>query len=136
MAFVLDASVTACWAFRDENHPRATSAFSRIQTEEAIVPSLWWFEIRNTMITAERRKRMGESDTASFLRYLSQFPVRTDLTPDGVQVLRLARAHQLSVYDVSYLELALREGVALATLDAKLAVAARAEGVTLIGEPS
>ncbi len=45
MPFVLDASITACWAFQDESHPDADMAFIRIRTDEAFVPSLWWFEV-------------------------------------------------------------------------------------------
>lgn len=132
MPFVLDASVTACWAFNDEKHSHADTAFALIQRDEAVVPSLWWFEIRNMLVIGERRKRIAESDTAAFLRYLSLFSVRTDKLPDEAQVLRLARVHRLSVYDACYLELAQREGIPLATLDAELSSAARAERVPLI----
>ena len=52
--FVLDASVAACWAFDDEDHPVAALARERIRTDEARVPSLWWFEVRNTLIVNER----------------------------------------------------------------------------------
>jgi predicted nucleic acid-binding protein len=132
MPFVLDASVAACWAFQDERHPRADAAFVRIRTEEAVVPSLWWYEIRNILVVNERRKRITEPDTSGFLRDLSRLPIRVDHSPHGGGVLRLARTHQLSVYDASYLELAIREAMPLATLDAKLAAAALAEGTKLI----
>jgi predicted nucleic acid-binding protein len=134
MPFVLDASVTACWAFSDENHGHADLAFARIRMEEALVPVLWWFEVRNILIVNERRKRIREADTASFLRALSSLRIRTDHIPDEGTVLSLARRHRLSVYDAAYLELAQREAVPLATLDTDLASAARAERVALIGE--
>ncbi len=127
MAFVLDASIAACWAFQDEHHPHADLAFTRIRTEEAFVPSLWWFEIRNILVVNERRKRITEPGTSRFLRDLSRLRIRVDRSPDEAGVLRLARTHRLSVYDASYLELALREAIPLATLDADLAAAARAE---------
>jgi predicted nucleic acid-binding protein len=129
MAFVLDASVAACWAFQDEDHPDASLAFLRIRTEEAVVPSLWWFEVRNILIVNERRRRIAESDTAAFLLCLSRLRIRVDRVPDEGAVLRLARAHRLSVYDAAYLELAQREGLPLATLDADLRTAAAGEGV-------
>ena len=132
MAFVLDASVTACWAFQDEDHPAASLAFLRIRTEEAVVPSLWWFEVRNILIVNERRRRIAESDTAAFLLNLSRLRIRVDRVPDEGAVLRLARAHRLSVYDAAYLELAQREGLPLATLDADLRTAAAGEGVALL----
>jgi predicted nucleic acid-binding protein len=131
MSFVLDTSVPACWAFQDEQDRRAESAFTRIRTEEAVVPSLWWFEIRNILVANERRKRITESDTGVFLRDLAALRIRVDREPVESVVMRLARSHRLSVYDAAYLELALREAIPLATLDAALADAARAEGCRL-----
>lgn len=132
MPFVLDASVPACWALQDEEDPRADKAFARIKTDEAVVPSLWWFEIRNILVVNERRKRITQSDTGVFLRDLAALRVRVDWEPQESVVLRLARNHHLSVYDASYLELALREAIPLATLDAQLTAAARAERSGLI----
>ena len=132
MPFVLDASIVACWAFQDKDHARADLAFARIRTDEAIVPSLWWFEVRNLLVVNERRKRLTELDTDNFLRQISRLVLRIDRAPDEADVLRLARTRRLTVYDASYLELAQRESVPLATLDAHLARAARAESVLLI----
>jgi len=132
MAFVLDASVTACWAFDDEDHPGASLAFDRMRAEEGVVPGLWWLEVRNILIVNERRRRITESDTAAFLLSLSRLRIRVDRVPDENGVLRLARAHRLSVYDAAYLELAQREGLPLATLDADLRKAAAGEGVALV----
>ena len=132
MAFVLDASITACWAFDDEDHPDASLAFDRMRAEEGVVPCLWWFEVRNILILKERRRRITEADTASFLLNVSLLRLRVDRSPDENAVLRLARAHRLSVYDAAYLELAQREGLPLATLDADLRRAAAREGVALI----
>ena len=133
MPFVLDASIVACWAFADEDHAVADLALEHMRTDEAIVPSLWWFEIRNILIVAERRKRLTEADTAAFLRRLGRLRVTVDRSPEETDVLTLARRHGLSVYDASYLELARRDGAPLATLDKKLAAAASADGVVLFG---
>jgi predicted nucleic acid-binding protein len=132
MAFVLDASIAACWAFQDESHPDADLAFARIRTEEAVVPSLWWFEVRNILIVNERRRRISESATAAFLRDLSRLRIRIDSGPQESAILRLARLHRLSVYDAAYLEVAQRERLPLATLDKTLSAAARVEGVESI----
>lgn len=59
-------------------------------------------------------------------------PVARALGP----VLALARAHRLSAYDAAYLELAIREGLPLATRDAALRSAAADVGVALVGEAS
>ena len=135
MPFVLDASVAACWAFEDEDHPVAALALERVRTDEARMPSLWWFEVRNTLIVNERRGRLTESDTAAFLRGLARLGVTVDRSPDEADVLMLARRRGLTVYDAAYLELARRERLPLATLDAALAKAARAERAPLLGEP-
>jgi predicted nucleic acid-binding protein len=134
MAFVLDASITACWAFQDEDHPDAGLAFHRMRAEEAVVPCLWWFEVRNILVVNERRRRIAESDTAAFLLNLARLRVRLDRVPEEDAVLRLARTHRLSVYDAAYLELARREGLPLATLDADLRRAAAKEGVALLSQ--
>jgi predicted nucleic acid-binding protein len=107
-----------------------------MKTEEAVVPSLWWFEIRNILVVNERRKRITESDTGVFLRDLAGLRIRIDREPQEGAVLRLARTHRLSVYDASYLELALRETIPLATLDDELAAAAVVERVGLVGATS
>ena len=76
MPFVLDTSIAACWAFDDEDHPAAALAWERVRTDEARVPSLWWFEVRNMLIVNERRGRLTESDTAAFfLRGLARLGV-------------------------------------------------------------
>jgi predicted nucleic acid-binding protein len=136
MAFVLDASITGCWAFRDEDHPDAQLAFHAMRTEEAWVPSLWWFEVRNILVVNERRQRITESDTAAFLLNLSRLRVHVDRLPDEHAVLRLARTHRLSVYDAAYLELAQREGLSLSTLDGDLRRAAASEGLALLSAGS
>jgi predicted nucleic acid-binding protein len=134
MPFVLDASITACWAFDDEDHPVAALALDRIRTDEARVPSLWWFEVCNTLIVNERRGRLTEADVSAFLRGLSRLGVTVDRELDEASVLMLARRHRLTVYDASYLELANRESLPLATLDTDLAAAARKERLQLIGD--
>ncbi len=132
MPFVIDASIAACWAFKDEDHPIATLALERIRSDEARAPSLWWFEVRNTLIMSERRSRLTEADTAAFLRGLARLGVTVDRLPDEAAVLTLARRHRLTVYDAAYLELAQRENIPLATLDNALAHAARAIQVPLL----
>jgi predicted nucleic acid-binding protein len=132
MPFVIDASVAACWAFDDEDHPLAAAALERIRADTARAPALLWFELRNILIVGERRKRLKQADTAGFLRSFARLGVTIDQSPDEADVLTLARRHGLSVYDAAYLELARRERLTLATLDLPLAKAAQAEGVGLL----
>jgi predicted nucleic acid-binding protein len=97
MPFVLDASIAACRAFEDAHHPTAALALERIRTDEALVPCIWWFEVRNTLIANERRGRLSETDAAIFLRALSRLGVTIDRAPDSgtrpdAPALRLRRA--------------------------------------------
>ena len=129
----LDASITVAWVL-EETNTRAVLAQQTVENGQAIVPRLWWFEVRNALIVNERRGRIGELLSARFLSELSRFAIAFDDATDEKRVMALARRHRLTVYDAAYLELALRENVPLATLDAPLAAAARAEGVPLLGE--
>ena len=129
---MLDASITACWAFEDEDHPTAAAALDRLRTDEACAPNLWWFEVRNTLIVIERRKRLTENDTAAFLRALARLNVTIDRSPEEAGVLLLAGQYRLSVYDAAYLELALRRNVPLASLDEPLLRACKAAGGEVI----
>jgi predicted nucleic acid-binding protein len=132
MPFVLDASVTIAWAFEDEDRTSASRVLLRMRTDEARVPGLWWYEVRNALIVNERRGRLVEADTLVFLRALRRLTVSIDHAAEEAQVLALARRHGLTVYDAAYLELAEREGIALATLDTTLARAASAERVEIL----
>lgn len=129
MAFVLDASIVACWALRDEHATVAERALGRLSSDEAVVPALLWFEVRNILVVNERRKRLTEAATQEFLAQLAALPIRTDVSPDEPEVLRIARKHKLTAYDAAYLELARRLRLPLATLDDDLLAAARREGV-------
>ncbi len=133
MVFVLEASVTTTWAFDDESDPVAGAARDLMATESATVPSLWWYEVRNALLMGERRGRLRPSNTAYVLEQLSDLPITIDPGLDETTIFRLARRHNLTFYDASYLALALRRRAPLATLDRALIAAARAEGVGLVG---
>jgi predicted nucleic acid-binding protein len=134
MPFVVDASVAACWLLPDERHPVAEAAYKRIARDSAVTPVLLWYELRNVFIVNERRGRLDAAKTARALRLLKGLPMTIDTDVDEDALMHLARQHRLTVYDAAYLELALRKRLELATLDAALAAAARAETVPLIGD--
>jgi predicted nucleic acid-binding protein len=133
--FVLDASVAGCWCFQDEDDARADAAWDLLELdrESAVVPLHWWFEVRNVALQGERRRRLTEDYTSRFFRILERFAINHAALPEHAAVLTLARRHRLTFYDAVYLELAQREGLALATLDNELIKAAPLEGVRLIG---
>lgn len=116
----------------DEGHAVAEASYSRLITDYALVPSLWWFEMRNIFVSNERRGRIGSEQTARALTLLGGLPVQLDRTPDSTILMALARKHRLTAYDAAYLELATREAIPIATLDGALARAAVAEGAALI----
>ena len=134
MPFVIDASVAASWLLPDEEDPVSQAAYRRLETDDAIVPGLWWFEMRNILIVSERRGRIDSRQTARAASLLGALPIRLDFATEEGALMDLARRHRLTVYDAAYLELALRERLSLATLDDALRGAAQAEGSPLIGE--
>jgi predicted nucleic acid-binding protein len=132
MAFALDASVAITWAMRDEQHPVADVAARRLEFDHAMVPVLWWYEVRNILLVNERRQRISLDDATKFLSEIGEFPIETDSFTDRSNLTDLARQYSLSVYDAAYLELAIRERLPLATLDKALRIAAEAAGVQLL----
>jgi predicted nucleic acid-binding protein len=134
MPFVLDASVALGWCFRDEQQ-LVTDLVGEmfVGKQRALVPLIWWFEIRNAALSGIRRQRVTAQHVDAFLSRVSSAPIDLAPLPNEAGVWGLAHRHRLTFYDAAYLELAQREGIALATLDGALARAATAEGVALIG---
>ena len=130
--FVLDASVSTSWLLDDELDPAAQNAFERISEDGVLVPQLWHLEVRNALLSAERRRRIDAKGLDERIRAIVELPVSTDTAPNLDVALALARAHELSFYYAIYLELALRKESPLATLDRGLAEAAMMERVPLI----
>lgn len=131
MAVVPDVSAILAQALDDEDASFAESVIAAIAQDEAIVPSLFWYEIRNVLVMAERRKRISAARTTAFLSDLALLPFTVDDLPREASVLDMARRRALTVYDATYLELAQRCKVPLATLDHALKAAAKKEGVAL-----
>jgi predicted nucleic acid-binding protein len=133
MPFVVDASVAVCWFMPEERHPIADAGFQRIRLDPAVTSVVWWYELRNMLMVNERRGHLDNEKTARVLRLLRGLPVAMETDVEEEALMQLARRHRLTAYDAAYLELALRKRYPLATLDAALSIAARAEGVPLIG---
>jgi predicted nucleic acid-binding protein len=132
----LDASVALCWCFPEQG-TSYTDAVMKVVEEggEVRVPFIWPLEVSNALLIAERYKRVTVRQTAAFFRYAKEWLLPPDTQALGSafdSLLNLARRYQLSSYDAAYLELALREGLPLATLDSALRSAARRVGVELL----
>jgi predicted nucleic acid-binding protein len=133
---VIDSSIAMAWCFPDEQDEYSQSVLDALSSERAIVPSLWHLEVANTLVVGERRKRSTQADTVTWLGFLALLPITVDDETKAHafgDTLSLARDQDLSAYDAAYLELAMRRGLPLATLDEKLKTAARSVGVPLYG---
>ena len=136
MSLVLDASVALAWIAKEENTAEIVSLFEELVSGMAWVPSLWWLEVANVLQMKVRRGRLQGRDRDEQLADLARLDLRTDAqTAQRAwnDTVVLSDRHNLTVYDASYLELALRRVLPLATLDQKLRVAAAAEGLPLLG---
>jgi len=137
-AFVIDASVALAWCFDDEATEATRTLLDRFEDERAEVPSLWHLELANALAMGERKGRITPARASEFIALIDGLPIVIDeRTPNFAlsSVLELSRRQQLSAYDASYLELAMRRGIPLATKDDDLARAANHMGVTLLPTP-
>lgn len=131
-AFVLDASVALAWCFEDETTVFADRVLERLVDTAGLVPLIWPLEVGNTLIGAERRGRLSQAESERFLELLRQLPIRIEaasLNQMFGEVIALAREQNLSTYDAAYLDLAMRSGLPLVTLDEALRQAAIRCGV-------
>lgn len=135
MSFVLDNSVAMCWLLADgkpADVAYAETVLDALREQQALVPSLWALEASNVIARAEAKGLLTEARSQAFLVLLQRLNIATDpatATHALGDTLHLARRYKLSAYDAAYLELALRTGLPLATLDEDLKKAAQAAGV-------
>ena len=131
---VLDNSIVMAWSFEDETDEYADAVLDRLATVHAIVPALWPLEVANALLMGERRKRSTEAETIKWTGILASLPISIDGETNShawSDTLSLAHGHNLTAYDAAYLELAIRRGLPLATIDGKLKTAAEAVGVPI-----
>ena len=132
---VIDGSLVVSWFLDDEQSEYGQEVRSQIPGADLVsVPAHWMLEVTNALLVAERRRRIDPASVNHAVGILRQMPIRTDTETGeqaGRQTLELARRHALSIYDAAYLELALRLGAALGSLDEQLKAAAKDRGVKL-----
>ena len=132
---MIDASVALAWCFGDERTEATVSLLERLQTDAAAVPNLWHLEVANGLALAERRGRITPAESAELIALLEMIEIVVDEeTPARAitRLLDLAREERLTAYDASYLELAMRLGLPLASKDADLCDAAERLGVSVL----
>ncbi len=130
--FVIDCSLVLSWYFADEANDYGNAVAARLATSQAVAPSIWFLEVANALVMGERRKRSTVAQATTFLAHLTGLPIVLDDATSAHAwgtTLQLARTHQLSAYDAAYLELALRRGLPLATLDVPLQQTALSIGI-------
>jgi predicted nucleic acid-binding protein len=135
MPFVLDSSVAIAWLMPDETHDAADAICGRLIADPAIVPEVWPLEIGNVLLFARRRGRLTPPQVKAAVRRLLALPIEIDTgTSEHAlsETLELANAYDLTIYDAAYLELAIRRGLPLATLDQRLREASAAAAVTVL----
>jgi predicted nucleic acid-binding protein len=133
---VLDASITAARVHLAERTQAVEDVFAAVALSEAWVTGLWHLEVANIFQMKVRRKAYGLSERDKYLAFFRTLPIFTDpetASHAWTDTLILSQKHDLTIYDASYLELALRRGLPLATLDIQLRAAATHEGVSLLG---
>ncbi len=136
MSFVLDNSVALAWCFEDEQSPAVMALLDRVTETGAVAPLLWPLEALNGLLVAERRRRLNAATRAALTAFLRELPIMLELdTAERAwgEAAQLAERFRLSVYDATYLELALRRRLPLASLDQGLGEAAGAMGVDVLG---
>ena len=127
-AFVLDCSVAVAWLIESEARPETDKLLKRhLGKGGALVPDVWGLELGNVLVQAEKRGRITYAQMTIMLEFVGRLPITMD--GDGTralkEVLTLARVASLTTYDAAYLELAMRRGIPLATLDKTLLRAAQ-----------
>lgn len=132
MAFVIDASMAVAWLLPEDFSDAAEAVVASI-SEACPVPSLFWFEVRNILAMAERRGRIGSGEALLGMERLRRLPIDDAGVGGDGSILLLAAKHMLSAYDAAYLSVAVSRNTYLATLDRKLAAAARKEEVVVLG---
>lgn len=128
-------SVVLALLFEEKQTAQAKTILLRIGDEGLLVPPLWWSELENGILVGERRGRTTAAQSAEFLKLVRALPIQTDDAPAhriSDDILVLGRKHHLTGYDATYLELAVREKIPLATFDAQMRRCAPKTGVTIL----
>ena len=135
---VLDCSAALALFLDDEQPPLAIALLDVLADVEIWIPSLWHCELANALLVAQRRRRLVPARARQILAQAARLPLKIEGTAADTpaRLFELAAAHGLTAYDAAYLDLAQRRALALATLDARLAKAARDTTTEVFGDKS
>lgn len=133
--FVIDNSVVMAWGFQDQTNKYTEAVLDKLATSIAYAPAIWPLEVGNVLIVAERKNILSRADVIRFVSILRSLPIMVEQESPGrmfTEILVLARECRLSTYDASYLDLAIRLGLPLATQDKIMISAAKKCGIRLL----
>jgi predicted nucleic acid-binding protein len=131
MKVVLDSSVILSALLEDERADYASAILGQLKRCDVygVVPSLFFMESANALLMAHRRQRLDQDTLILLLQTLSVMPFERIDSHDLIQTTALAQKHTLTVYDATYLWMAMHRGIPLASPDMALRKAALAEGI-------
>ena len=128
-AEVVDASALAALLFGE---PKADQVAGSLGGAELFAPSLIRYELASV---CEKKRRLYPAQEDSLLAALALYPQLRVVEAEvpAAELARLARYADVTAHDAAYLWVARHTDVPLLTLDRKLAAAARALGLTVVG---
>ena len=133
--WIVDASLALGWYLKDEEvRAYNLDVLAGLNTNEALVPFLWTYEVANGLVMAHRRKGLAQSDVSTILESLKALPITVD-PPNAdmaIQLPALALKHKLTAYDAAYLEIALRLNLPIATKDGAMKRAMASCGIKTV----
>ena len=134
MPFVLDNSVVTGWYLPDKATAYTQAMATRLEADRAIVPALWQLEFANVLKTACTRGTLSLDAARQIVDTVAMLPIEIDsgVAPGPRQLLELAMRYSLSSYDAAYLELAMRNGLPIASQDRRLREASLQAGIGLL----
>ena len=134
MPFVLDNSVVTGWYLPDQATAYTQAMATRLEADRAIVPALWQLEFANVLKTACTRGTLSLDAARQIVDTVAMLPIEIDsgVPPGPRQLLELAMRYSLSSYDAAYLELAMRNGLPIASQDRSLREASLQAGIGLL----
>ena len=134
--FVIDCSTTISLFLPDEKNIDYTNIiYNQLENTDCVVPSLWCYEIANVLLSCKKRKRLNDKQINEIANLIYKLPI--EIENNNFQFLHnnvfsIASLHELSIYDASYIELAIRFNCSLATLDKKLIDVAKKLNIGLL----
>ncbi len=135
---VVEAAVVLAWVFPDKHNAEADAILESLAFETVVVPGNWSVEVADALAVGVHVGSITEAGVQRFVTLLETLDIveyACEPTAAVGRRIALGRDFGLTAHDAAYLDIAMREGLPLATLDRGLRNAARSTGVKLV-EPA